>query len=90
MSVTGKIVNGSVVLPPDAHFEKGQHVEIRPAPVFPEEAFVLGETAPAFATVRNLPDDLVVNLDSYQNALCDERGCALRAPAAAGAECNRS
>ena len=65
MSVTGKIVNGSVVLPPDAHFEEGQRVEVRPSPVSPEEAFVLCETAPAFATARNLPDDLAVNLDYY-------------------------
>ena len=65
MSVTGKIVNGSVVLPPDAHFDEGQRVEIRPAPVSPEEASVLRETAPALATARNLPDDLAVNLDYY-------------------------
>lgn len=65
MSVTGKIKNGVVELPPDAHFEEGQQVEIRPAPVSPEEPFVLHETAPAFATARNLPDDLAVNLDYY-------------------------
>ena len=65
MSVTGKIRNGVVELPPDVHFEEGQHVEIRPAPLAPEEAFVLCETAPALATARNLPDDLAVNLDYY-------------------------
>lgn len=65
MSVTGKIRNGVVELPPDAHFEEGQRVEIRPAPIPPEEAFILCETAPALATARNLPDDLAVNLDYY-------------------------
>ena len=65
MSVTGKVVNGLIVLPPDAHFDEGQRVEIRPAPFASEEVFVLGETASAFATLRDLPDDLAVNLDYY-------------------------
>jgi len=65
MSVTGKIKNGVVELPPGAHFEEGQRVEIRAAPVSPEEALVLCETAPPFPKARDLPDDLAVNLDYY-------------------------
>ena len=65
MSVTGKIKNGVVELPPGAPFEEGQCVEIRPASVPPEEAFVLSETAPPSPKARDLPDDLAVNLDYY-------------------------
>src|SRR5487761_2395759 len=65
MSVTGKIKNGLVELPPGAHFEEGQPVEVRRAPVSPADPFALRETAPALATMRNLPDDLAVNLDYY-------------------------
>jgi len=65
MSVTGTIKNGVVVLPPDAHFEEGQRVEITPTSASPGEAFALRETVSGFPTVRNLPDDLSANLDYY-------------------------
>src|SRR5579859_7715194 len=65
MRVTGTIKNGKVVLPPDAHFEEGQRVEITSAPVSPEEAFILRETAYSLPAVQDLPDDLSVNLDYY-------------------------
>ena len=65
MRATGIIKNGKVVLPPDAHFAEGQRVEITSAPVSPEEAFVLRETAYAPPAVQDLPDDLSVNLDYY-------------------------
>src|SRR5689334_7235109 len=65
MRVTGKVKNGVVELPPGAHFEEGQRVEIIPARMPPEKAGVLHETGLAFATARDLPDDLAINHDYY-------------------------
>jgi hypothetical protein len=65
MNVIGIVKNGVVVLPPDAHFEEGQRVEIVFTPVSSQGAYALRETASGFPTVRNLPDDLSINLDYY-------------------------
>lgn len=71
MTCIGKVSKGAVKLPPGVDLPDGTAVELilpepaKPAPVSPEEAFILHETALAFPAVRDLPDDLAINHDYY-------------------------
>jgi hypothetical protein len=71
MTCIGKVSKGAVKLPPGVDLPDGTAVELilpesaKPAPVSSEEAFVLRETALAFPTARDLPDDLAINHDYY-------------------------
>lgn len=65
MSVSGTVRNGVVVLPPEAHFEEGQRVEVTATPVAPEEAGALREMASGIPAAPDLPDDLAINHDYY-------------------------
>jgi hypothetical protein len=71
MTCIGKVSKGAVKLPPGVDLPDGMAVELvfpepaKPAPVSSEEAFVLRETALAYPTVNDLPDDLAINHDYY-------------------------
>ncbi|MCU0785744.1 MAG: hypothetical protein MUF81_17215 [Verrucomicrobia bacterium] len=65
MSFIGTVKHGVIELPPEARLAEGQRVEIVPASLAPEEAFVLRETAADTPPVCDLPDDLASNLDYY-------------------------
>ena len=66
MSVTGKVKDGVVVLPPGLKLPEGLEVQLTvPDPASSEETFALHETAMPFPTVDGLPDDLAINHDYY-------------------------
>ena len=66
MSVTGKVKDGVVVLPPGVKLPEGSEVQLTvPESVLPEATLTLRETAAPLPTVDGLPDDLAINLDYY-------------------------
>jgi hypothetical protein len=71
MAYIGKVSKGAVKLPPGVDLPDGTAVELilpepaKPATVSSEKAFILHETALAFPTARDLPDDLATNHDYY-------------------------
>ena len=69
MSFVGKVQNGVVVLPPNAHLQEGDRVEVTLAAASPEAEFFLHEPAGAAPTINVLPDDLAANHDYYLHGL---------------------
>jgi hypothetical protein len=71
MTCIGKVSKGVVKLPPGVDLPDGTAVELvlpesaKASASSSEEAFVLRETATAFPTVSDLPDDLATNHDYY-------------------------
>jgi hypothetical protein len=66
MSFTGKVKNGVIVLPPGVKLPEGLEVQLTVAETASSEGtFVLRETAEAFSAVKDLPNDLAINLDYY-------------------------
>jgi hypothetical protein len=69
MRYIGIVNHGVVVLPPEAHLEEGERVQVIPASVSPGEAFLLHESASPCPAVGTLPDDLAANHDYYLHGL---------------------
>ncbi len=71
MTCIVKVSKGTVKLPPGVDLPDGTAVELvlpdseKSPPVSSEEAFVLRETAMAYKTTSDLPDDLAINHDYY-------------------------
>ena len=65
MSYTGKVQNGVVVLPPEAHLPEGTEVEINPVAAASDAVDFTTELLRIARKVRNLPADLARNHDHY-------------------------
>ena len=72
MTFIGKVSNGTVVLPPDAHLPDGAEVEVRPVETAEGKAALAGAVADLTDELvrlaqqtRDLPSDLAAQHDHY-------------------------
>ena len=72
MTFIGKVSNGTVVLPPDAHLPDGAEVEVRPIETVEGDSALAGAVADLTDELvrlsqqtRDLPSDLAVQHDHY-------------------------
>ena len=63
MTYIGKVSNGTVVLPPDAHLPEG--TEVRVEPILPGGRNLAERYAGLIGIAEDLPADLARNLDHY-------------------------
>jgi hypothetical protein len=65
MSYTGKVQNGVVVLPPEAHLPEGTEVEVRFSEAAPNGSTFAERFKEFIGIADDLPPDLARNLDHY-------------------------
>lgn len=65
MTYVGKVQNGVVVLPPDAHIPEGTEVRVEPMELTPEDDPLLATLLRLAKPRPELPDDFVVNHGHY-------------------------
>lgn len=69
MSVTGKVANGVVVLPPGVQLPEGTEVELTPLLSVEEAEEFTNEMLRLASLTKNLPADLAENHDHYLHGL---------------------